>query len=261
MFVNIFVTILVQGTFKPSIASLASVVAAMQASPSKDWSDTASTCSGVSSSVCASQKLTSLYMSVQQKNAKHLMDDIGEDIQLQLLVREFVDTYKAEKEEAEAAGFSIEDSVRNTQNERKRKATASNVENEEEEREDDVDWEDDGKLFRRGQMAFSAWSQKMINAAMHHCDPKRMTKTVRNSICLESKKEMMEMGLGLRLFFASPKTVSGSRSRRRPNSTRCVRCTSCSAAFGNSLFWIRQRKRYCGTAARHGGLSHSRGTL
>ena len=142
--------------------------------------------------------MTTFFTGAQQQQAKEILDDIGDDIELQLIVKMCIANYRGEKAEAEANQVTIRDMVANTVASRKRKRE----EEEEEEEEEKVADMDESKItgvFSRGQFVFAKWGHARLNLLLGFLD-KCMDKHVLKALKLEAKREALEAGLELRMF-------------------------------------------------------------
>ena len=101
------------------------------ASPAKSKSGDMEAVVGNASGPRASVQLTTFFTGAQQQQAKEILDDIGDDIELQLIVKMCIANYRGEKAEAEANQVTIRDMVANTVASRKRKREEEEEEEEE----------------------------------------------------------------------------------------------------------------------------------
>ena len=116
----------------------------------------------------ATGRLTTLFTGAQRKQAEEILADIGENVELQVIVKECVAQYKKEKEEADKVGCTVQDMVAAKQSSRKRKKE----DDEDEETEDEEGTvEIDDKPLRRGQLIFANWSKRLIDIAFTYSDP------------------------------------------------------------------------------------------
>ena len=170
------------------------------ASPAKSKSSDTGAVVGNASGPRASVQLTTFFTGAQQQQAKEILDDIGDDIELQLIVKMCIANYRVEKAEAEANQVTIRDMVANTVAFRKRKREQE--EEEEEEEEEKVADMDEAKItgvFSRGQFVFAKWGHARLNLLLGFLD-KCMDKHVLKALKLEAKREALEAGLELRMF-------------------------------------------------------------
>ena len=88
---------------------------------SVDGSSDAGTCSS-SINMKASVGLAKNFLCAKERQAQEILEEIGDDLELQLVVKECITNYKKEKGAAADMGLSIRDIVKNTVVSRKRKA-------------------------------------------------------------------------------------------------------------------------------------------
>ena len=124
------------------------------------------------------------------------MDEIGDNIELQLLVKETISDYRQNVQRAKVAGCTLADCVQATIKSRKRKS-ADDAEEDEEEQEAQ---EDITGTLRRGQLIFGNWSAKLLNQCMRFCDGQAIDAQVCKILSKVSKQEMMETAFDLRMF-------------------------------------------------------------
>ena len=169
------------------------------ASPAKSKSSDTGAVVGNASGPRASAQLTTFFTGAQQQQAKEILDDIGDDIELQLIVKMCIANYRGEKAEAEANQVTIRDMVANTVASRKRKREEEEEEEEEEEKVADMDESKITGVFSRGQFVFAKWGHARLNLLLGFLD-KCMDKHVLKALKLEAKREALEAGLELRMF-------------------------------------------------------------
>ena len=69
----------------------------------------------------ASAQLTTFFMNAKEQQAQDILETIGNDLELQLIVNSGIANYVNERADAEAQGITINDMVANTVAYRKRK--------------------------------------------------------------------------------------------------------------------------------------------
>ena len=150
----------------------------------------------------ASPALARNYMNAKEKQAQDILDDIGNDLELQLIIKDVIEIYKLEKIAATSQGLSVGDIVQNTVESRKGKADDISDSDGEDPADEDGDASstlDDVPLHRKSHI-FGSWNGKFINQCFANVDPKCMTGKVLKTLKLQSKREALELGFDIKVF-------------------------------------------------------------
>jgi hypothetical protein len=144
----------------------------------------------------ASSNLVSTFMQAKHRQATEILDEIGDNIELQLIVKQTILEYRANEQSAKDAGMTLAECVAKTVRGRKR-TRDDDDDNHETADEETTNFE--GTL-RRGQLVFGSWSEKLMDELFQYCDPRVASKETLSMLKKATKQEMMETGLDLILF-------------------------------------------------------------